>query len=103
MLKTPTVFVLGAGAHFPYGMPTGKDLMSKIIDMLPTPGKSSPVAGRMHHLIGTFYSTYGTGAADIAVNYQSGEDQCGEVRNVTGGGCQRTGRSSIPGGVAALR
>ena len=60
MLKTPTVFVLGAGAHVPYGMPAGKGLTSKIIDMLPIPGKSTPVAGRMHHFIGAYYSTYGT-------------------------------------------
>ncbi len=32
MIKTPTTFILGAGASVPYGFPIGEDLMRKIID-----------------------------------------------------------------------
>ena len=35
MIKRKTVFVLGAGAHAPYGFPIGAGLLSKIINLLP--------------------------------------------------------------------
>jgi hypothetical protein len=36
MIKAKTVFVLGAGAHCPYGLPDGAELIRKIVQMLPS-------------------------------------------------------------------
>ena len=36
MLKRKTTFVLGAGAHAPYGLPVGSDLLKLIVSALPT-------------------------------------------------------------------
>lgn len=33
MIKRPTVFVLGAGASYPYGFPTGEGLVTEIIGL----------------------------------------------------------------------
>jgi hypothetical protein len=59
MITTPTTFVLGAGAHVPYDMPSGKELTSKIIKLLPE--SMNPVQGsRMPVFIETYWSLYGT-------------------------------------------
>jgi hypothetical protein len=37
MIKRPTVFVLGAGASYPYGFPTGEGLVNEIISLTSRP------------------------------------------------------------------
>lgn len=34
MISKKTVFILGAGAHIPYGFPSGKELMGNVVDQL---------------------------------------------------------------------
>jgi hypothetical protein len=34
MISKKTVFILGAGAHIPYGFPSGKELMRNVVDQL---------------------------------------------------------------------
>jgi len=62
MIKTPTTFVLGAGAHVPYKMPSGKELTSKIINLLPEKVSSG---GRLHDFVSTYYSIHGTSVGQI--------------------------------------
>lgn len=34
MISKKTVFILGAGAHIPYGFSSGKELMGNVVDQL---------------------------------------------------------------------
>jgi hypothetical protein len=53
VIKKKTVFILGAGAHVPYGFPDGRDLIKKIIDLMPKQGNAntpfSLAAFRLHN------------------------------------------------------
>lgn len=44
MITNQTVFILGAGASWPYGYPTGLELRNKILDNLKSPHQSSNVS-----------------------------------------------------------
>ena len=61
MLTSRTVFILGAGAHMPYGMLSGEDLTKKIIQLLPTPRDLRAYSHSVHPFVKTYYSTFGTG------------------------------------------
>jgi hypothetical protein len=53
MIPTQTAFVLGAGAHVPYGMPSGAQLTKKIIESFP----ERP--NRQCEFINLYYGAYG--------------------------------------------
>ena len=47
MFKSPTVFILGAGASWHYGYPTGEELVKRIIEKAqwPAPGSEDTKLG----------------------------------------------------------
>lgn len=57
MITTPTVFVLGAGAHCPYQMPDGATLTQNIIDLLPQ--KKGHAEKQFAKIFWAVYSTHG--------------------------------------------
>jgi hypothetical protein len=68
MIKTKTVFVLGAGAHHPYGLPIGSSLIQKIVEMLPT-----KVNDNSNSFRDSFFEIYGStfGSIDnILMNFR---------------------------------
>lgn len=52
MIKRKTVFVLGAGAHVPYGFFDGRGLIKRIIELLPPDRGSTPFAGLFLEIYG---------------------------------------------------
>lgn len=57
MIKRKTVFVLGAGAHIPYGFPDGRGLIAKIIGFLPSTGGRGTGTGGFTEVFWDLYSS----------------------------------------------
>jgi hypothetical protein len=76
MITRKTVFVLGAGAHCPYGLPDGNSLTKSIVQMLPD---STTVS--TNEFSDQFFEAYSTHVADIRrkiAEFRNRLDQAGQ-------------------------